>query len=249
MGQHKVNSSKDNSIFIVTHSYKKIKKVFKKLKKSKGNVVHIVGAPGTGKSANIYRALEETNLNIYEIDSNISSPNEHSQEVFCTMLNDLKKSLDVDSKLEVYDKLANYDAVLFADQFHDKHLIDSNKVGFSEWTRKAGFKSFRFYLICIKEYLKFYKKFQKINIIFQTAWRIRIRDKKYDLFTDFGIFSRVILIVLGKLFCVVEVSYSNSETVNIVKSHLKDIDDKKMEECINRHGHRPRLILNDLKNK
>jgi hypothetical protein len=249
MGQHKVNSFKDNSVFIVTHSYKKIKKVFKKLKKSKGNIVHIVGAPGTGKSANIYHALEETNLNIYEIDSNISSPNEHSQEVFCTLLNDLKKSLSVDSKLEVYDKLANYDAVLFADQFHDKHLIDSNKVGFSEWTRKAGFKSLRFYLICIKEYLKFYKQFQKINIIFQTAWRIRIKDKKYDLFTDFGIFSRAILFILGRLFCVVEVSYSNSETVNIVKSHLKDIDNEKMEECINKHGHRPRLILNDLQKK
>jgi len=207
------------------------------------------GAPGTGKSANIFHALEETNLNIYEIDSSLSNPHAHSQEVFCTLVKDLKNSLGAKSKLEVYDKLANYDAVLFADQFHDKHLIDSNKVGFSEWTRKAGFKSFRFYLICITEYLKFYKKFQKINIIFQTAWRIRIKDKKYDLFTDFGILSRAILIILGRLFCVVEISYSNSETVNIVKSHLKDIDEKKMEQCINKHGHKPRFILNDLKNK
>lgn len=249
MGQHKVNSSKENSVFIVTHSYNKLIKVFKKLKKSKGNIVHVIGAPGTGKSANIFHALEETNLNIYEIDSSLSNPHAHSQEVFCTLVKDLKNSLGAKSKLEVYDKLANYDAVLFADQFHDKHLIDSNKVGFSEWTRKAGFKSFRFYLICITEYLKFYKKFQKINIIFQTAWRIRIKDKKYDLFTDFGILSRAILIILGRLFCVVEISYSNSETVNIVKSHLKDIDEKKMEQCINKHGHKPRFILNDLKNK
>lgn len=249
MGQHKVNSSKDNSIFMVTRSYKKIRKIFKKLKKSRGNIVHVVGAPGTGKSANIYHALEEMDLNIYEIESSLSNPHAHSQEVFCTLIKDLKNSLGVESKIGVYDKLSNFDAVLFADQFHDKHTIDSEKVGFSEWTRKVGFRCLIFYLICVKEYLKFYKNFQKMNIIFQTAWRIRIRGKKYDLFTDFGIFSRVILIILGKLFCVVEISYSNSETVNIVKSHLKDIEEEKMEECINKHGHRPRFILNDLKNK
>ena len=188
-------------------------------------------------------------LNIYEIESSLSNPHAHSQEVFCTLIKDLKNSLGVKSKVEVYDKLSDFDAVLFADQFHDKHTIDNEKVGFSEWTRKVGFRSLRFYIICVTEYLKFYKRFQKMNIIFQTAWRIRIRGKKYDLFTDFGIFSRAILIILGKLFYVVEISYSNSETVNIVKSHLKDIDEEKMEECINKHGHRPRFILNDLKNK
>jgi len=249
MGQHKVNSSKDNTIFIVTRSYKKLKNVFTKLKEYKGNIVHVVGAPGTGKSANIYHALEEMDLNIYEIDSSLSNPHAHSHEVFCTLVKDLKNSLEAESKLEVYDKLADFDAVLFADQFHDKHLIDNKKVGFSEWTRKVGFKSLRFYLICIKEYLKFYSQFKKMNIIFQTAWRIRIRGKKYDLFTDFGIFSRLILIVLGRLFCVVKISYSNSETVNIVKSHSKDIDDKNLEECLNKHGPRPRLILNDLESR
>ena len=249
MGQHKVNSSKDNTIFIVTRSYKNLKNVFTNLKEHKGNIIHVVGAPGTGKSANIYHALEEMDLNIYEIDSSLSNPHAHSQEVFCTLIKDLKNSLEAESKLEVYNKLADFDAVLFADQFHDKHLIDNKKVGFSEWTRKVGFKSLRFYLICIKEYLKFYKKFKKMNIIFQTAWRIRIRGEKYDLFTDFGIFSRMILIILGRLFCVVEISYSNSETVNIIKSHLKDIDDKKMEECLNKHGTRPRLILNDLESR
>ncbi len=248
MSQHKVNSSDDNSIFINTKIYKKIKKVFKKLKKSRGSIVHIVGAPGTGKSSNIYQALKELDLNIYEVNSSISSSHAHSHEVFFTLIKDLEYSLNVNDKIEAYNKLSKFDAVLFADQFHDKHLIDTKVVGFSEWTRKAGFKSFRFYLICIKEYLKFHKQFKKMNIIFQTAWRIRIRGKKYDLFTDFGILSRIILIILGKLFCVIEISYSRSETVNIVKSHLKNIDDEKLEKSINKHGHKPRFILNDLKN-
>lgn len=248
MGQHKVNSSDDNSIFISTRTYKKIRKVFKKLKKSRGKIVHIVGAPGTGKSSNIYQALKELDLNVYEVNSSLSSSHADSKEVFCTLIKDLENSLNVKNKIEAYNKLSEFDAVLFADQFHDKHLVDSNIVGFSEWTRKSGFKSFRFYLICIKEYLKFHKQFRKMNMIFQTAWRIRIRGKKYDLFTDFGILSRIILIILGKLFCVVEISYSRSETINIVKSHLKNIDDKKIEECIYKHGHKPRFILDDLKN-
>lgn len=248
MGQHKVNSPDDNSIFINTRTYKKIRRVFNKLKKSRGIIVHVVGAPGTGKSSNIYHALKELDLNIFEVSSSLSSSQAHSKEVFCTLIKDLEHSLNAENKIDAYKKLTEFDAVLFADQFHDKHLVDNNMVGFSEWTRAAGFKSFRFYLICIKEYLRFHKQFRKMNIIFQTAWRIQIRGKKYDLFTDFGILSRIILIILGKLFCVVEISYSRSETINIVKSHLKNIDDEKLEESINKHGHKPRFILNDLKN-
>lgn len=247
MGQHKVNSVNDNSVFLKTKSYKKLKKAFKNLKRSRGTIVHVVGAPGTGKSANIYQALIELDLNVYEVESSISSPHAHSQEVFKTLIKDLENSLETENKLEAYKQLSKFDAVLFADQFHDKHLVDNKAVGFSEWTRKAGFKSFHFYSICIKEYLEFHKQFRKMNIIFQTAWRVRFRGKKYDLFTDFGILSRIILWILGKLFCVVEISYSHSETVNIVKSHLKNIDDKKLEECIKKHGARPRLILDELK--
>lgn len=247
MALHKVNSLDDNSIFVSTRIYKKIKKVFNlKLKKSRGTIIHIVGAPGTGKSSNIYQALKELDLKVYEVSSSISNSHASSKEVFYTVIRDLECSLNVKTKIDAYNKLSEFDAVLFADQFHDKHLTDKNIVGFSEWVHKSGFKSFIFYLICIKEYLKFHKQFQKMNLVFQTAWRIQIRGKKYDLFTDFGILSRIILIILGKLFCVIKISYSRSETVNIVKSHLKNIDDEKLEESIKKHGHKPRFILNDL---
>jgi len=59
--------------------------------------------------------------------------------------------------------------------------------GFSEWTLKSR-KTPIFYLLCIKEYLKYRKEFKDLNIIFQTAWRLKIGDKKYDIFTDIPIF-------------------------------------------------------------
>lgn len=244
--KHKVNSSRDNSVFLPTHCYKKTKKALKNLKKSRGNIVHIVGAPGTGKSTNIFKALDELDLNVYEISTSLSNPHARSQEFFTTLVNDLKESLRVDSKEEAYKKLSHFDIVLFADQFHDKHLLDDDVVGFSLWTRNVGFKSIHFYLICIREFLKYQKKFRKINIVFQTAWRVHFRGKKYDLFTDFGIFSHFILKILGKLSYVVEIKYTTSETINIVKAHFKDIDEKDIKECIKKYGCKPRFILQDL---
>ena len=243
---HKINSGEDNQIFIKTRSYNKTLIIFKKLKKSRGKIVHILGAPGTGKSANLYQGIYESDLNIYEVKSSLSSQNASSKEVFWTLVQDLKNSLGAKTRKDAYKKLSQFDAVLFADQFHDQHLIKTERIGFSKWTRKAGFKSLNFYLICIYEYVKYYNEFHDINIIFQTAWRIRFRGKKYDLFNDFGIFSRIIIKILGKLFYVVEISYSRSETINIVNAHLNHIDKKKLEACIEKYGYRPRFILDNL---
>ena len=78
---------------------------------------------------------------------------------------------------------------MFADKFHDSHLIDEETVGFSVWTDHAGFKATKFYLLCISEYLRERKAFKGINIILQTAWRVYFRGKKYDVFSDLGILS------------------------------------------------------------
>ncbi|MCK9151778.1 ATP-binding protein [Methanobacterium alcaliphilum] len=246
---HKVNSSVDNSIFLPTQSYKKIKTSLENLEKSRGKIVHIVGAPGTGKSTNIFKALDELNLNVYEISTSLSNPQARSKEVFCALIKDLKESLGVATKEEAYKKLSKYDVVLFADQFHDKHLLKKDVIGFSLWTRNVGFKSMHFYLICIREFIKHQKEFRKINIVFQTAWRVRFRGKKYDLFTDFGVFSRIILKILGKLSHVVEIKYNTSETISIVKAHFKDVDEKKIRKYIKKYGCKPRFILQELENE
>ena len=65
MGKFKVNSIEDNKNFLITDCYKKLCKMFETLKVSKGKIVHVVGAPGTGKSANIYSALNKMDLNVY----------------------------------------------------------------------------------------------------------------------------------------------------------------------------------------
>jgi hypothetical protein len=246
MVMHKINSGEDNRVFIKTQSYNKTLKIFKKLKKSRGKVVHILGAPGAGKSANLYQGIYEADLNVYEVNSSLSNENASSKEVFFTLVHDLKNSLGVKTRKDAYKKLSQFDAVLFADQFHDRHLINPEVIGFSKWTRTAGFKSLNFYLICIQEYLRYYKEFHDINFIFQTAWRIRFRGQKYDIFNDFSIFSRIIIKILGKLFYVVEISYSRSEIINIVKAHLDYINNEKLEECIEKYGYRPRFILDNL---
>jgi hypothetical protein len=248
MVEHKVNSSSENSIFVRTKSYKKTEKAFKYLKKSKGHILHIVGAPGTGKSTNIYHGLEELDLNVYEVGISLSKSTAGSREVLKTVTKDLKKSLNVDSKEKAYDYLSKYDIVLIADQFHDAHIQNDGLVGFSLWTQHAGYKSAYFYILCIIEYLKYIKEFKKMNIVFQTAWRVRFNGEKYDLFTDLGVISKLALKLLGTVFCAVEIKYSPEETINIVKKHYKDIDEKNIQKCIDKYGCKPRFILKELKN-
>ncbi|MGB8233145.1 MAG: hypothetical protein WCE60_04050, partial [Methanobacterium sp.] len=71
MGKYKINSVSDNGVFVVTESFIKLCNTFISLKDTRGKVIHVIGAPGTGKSANIYAALEELGLNIYDVESPI----------------------------------------------------------------------------------------------------------------------------------------------------------------------------------
>ncbi|MDD3985741.1 MAG: hypothetical protein PHY59_07695, partial [Methanobacterium sp.] len=154
----------------------------------------------------------------------------------------LKKDLNAQSKEEVYKKLSKFDIILFADKFHDSNLFNNNYIGFSIWTGYKCLKSTKFYFYCIKEYLKERKSFKEINIVFQTAWRIYIMGKKYDIFTDLGILSHIFVIFMKILFEVIEISYSFQETVKIVKKHA-NTDEKIIEQYIHKHGSKTRLIL------
>jgi hypothetical protein len=241
MGKYKINSRIDNGIFVVTESYKKLCKTFKSLKTNRGRIIHVIGAPGTGKSANIYAAIDELGLNVYDVELTIKDVDLDSEEVFKDIYRFLKKDLRADSKEEIYKRLSKFDAVLFADKFHDSHLIDEETVGFSVWTDHAGFKATKFYMLCISEYLRERKAFKGINIILQTAWRVYFRGKKYDVFSDLGILSRSIVFLMRIFFEVVEISYSPQETLKIVKKHV-NADDKLIESYINRYGSKTRFI-------
>lgn len=241
MGNYKINSSSDNGVFVVTDAYKKLNNKFSTVKNSKGRIIHVIGAPGTGKSANIYHALNGMNLNVYDVEFRIKDMDADSSKVFMEMYNHLKRDLSVHSKDEIYESFARHDAILFADRFHDSHLMEDGTVGFSLWTDHNGLKSFRFYLLCMFEYFKNRKKFKKINIILQTAWRIRFKGKKYDLFTDLGFVSKIMVAFMKIFFEVVEISYTPEETIQIVKKHV-NADENEIRNYMEMYGNKPRLI-------
>lgn len=246
MEKYKVSSARDDGSFVITDSYRKLYKILKSLKKSRGKIIHVVGAPGTGKSANIFHAIDEIGLKVYNVKFSLKSGNESSKEVFNKLFEDLQNDLGLKSKKDVYIKLSTYDAVLIADRFHDSHSFNPSEVGFSQWVDKAGFSAFYFYLLCIMEYLKNRKYFKNMNLMFQTAWKVHFNGKKYDTFTDFGFLSKIVLNILKLLFCVVEISYSKKETIEIVKMHVKDADTESIKRCIQKYGFKPRFICNAL---
>lgn len=246
MEKYKVSSNKDNQHFLRTHSYIELYNLFKKLKNNKGNIIHVIGAPGTGKSANIHNALSNTDLSVYDLKFKLNNINASSKEVFNAIFETIAEDLEIKSREEIYKELSNYDAVLIADSYHDSHLSGKNSAGFSQWADKNGIKTFYFYLLCINEYLKHRKEFKRINIIFQTAWRVYIRGKKYDIFTDFGILSALIKIILKIFFQTVEISYSQAEIINIVKMHIKDADEAIIKKYIQKYGFKPRFICDAL---
>lgn len=246
MEKYKVSSIRDNELFLITNCYKNLCKTLESIKKDKGKIIHVIGAPGTGKSANIFHAINNLDLNIYDVKFGLTSPDASSKQVFNTLFECLTKDLGVKSKEEIYKKLAEYDAVLIADSFHDSHNLDPNTVGFSKWTNYAGFKASYFYLLCIIEYFKYRKYFKNMNILLQTAWRVYIKRKKYDIFSDFGLLSRIIINVLKIFFDVVEITYSEKETINIVKIHIEDVDEDTIKQCIQKYGLKPRFICDAL---
>ena len=249
MDRFKVNSYNDNIEFIATNSYTKLFKLFKTLNINKNRIIHVLGAPGTGKSTNIFHAIDETNLNVYIVKLNLKTGNESSGEVFNIMFQELGSDLGVNSKEEIYKKLSSFDAILIADSFHDAHLLNPNMVGFSQWTNKAGLRSFYFYLLCLMEYLKNRKYYKNVNLIFQTSWRFNFRNKKYDIFTDLGLSSKILVKLLKIFFVVIEISYSEEETIEIVKLYIEDVNVKDIKNYIQKFGFKPRFICQALEKK
>ncbi|AEG18346.1 ATP-binding protein [Methanobacterium paludis] len=247
MPKFKVSSSGDNTNFVSTASYRKLSKKFQSLKIDKGRIIHVLGAPGTGKSTNIHRALGELNLNVFEFEFELSNDSMSSKEVFCEFLKSLEEQLGVNSKEESYKRLLDFDVVLFADKFHDIHYIEHGKVGFSMWTDTVGWRAAHFYILCIAEYIRHRRNFQDMNLVFQTAWRTYFRGKKYDIFTDLGVLSRIIRGFLKLLFEVVEISYSEEETIEIVKNHV-DASEADIKDLIKKYGRKPRFICQELEN-
>ncbi|CEA14645.1 ATP-binding protein [Methanobacterium formicicum] len=244
--KYKIKGPRENQTFVNTKSYQKLLSTFKKLSKNRGQIVHVVGAPGTGKSSNIYAAVDRLGLNFYEAKLPLSSPDLTGGEVYQLMVNSMKEDLHVKSSADLFYELSKFDAVLFADRFHDYHCLDEECVGFSQWTGYSGVKPFKFYLTCIREYFKHRSDFKGVNLVLQTAWRVGEKDYKKDLFADYGVLSRVAVTVLGIPFTVVEISYSQEETINIVKSHLNVTPDE-VRQSIKKYGNKPRFICQALK--
>ncbi len=182
METFKVNSSSDNETFIKTVSYRNLYNKLKGLKSSRGRIIHVVGAPGTGKSANIHASMMELDLKFYDVKLHVTDRNAGADELLNQIYTDMKLSLGSKSKSELFQDLAGYHALLIADSFHDSHLLNNKYIGYSLWTKNNGISSLKFYFLCINEYVRNRKYYKEINLIFQTAWRVKIGKKKYDSF-------------------------------------------------------------------
>jgi hypothetical protein len=245
MPRFRVRSSVKKGIFVNTASYRELLRKFKGLKREHGKVLHVLGAPGTGKSTNIYMALKEARLNVLDLELQLSGDSLSSGEIYSEFLNSLMDQTTSSSKQEVFKRFSDFDAVLFADRFQDANKFHPENVGFSRWTHRAGFSALRFYILCVRDYLKYRKEFQRANIIFQTVWRIKFRGGKYDAFIDLGLLSFLLVRILGMLFETVEISYSEEETVKIVKKQV-DAPESEIKELIKKYGCRPRFICMEL---
>lgn len=246
MRNFKVRSPKDHGEFVVTPSYQKLIHKFKELKKSKGHFIHVIGTPGTGKSANIYNALSLLDLNVYNAFLFLDDVNLSNNEVYRIFWQTLKDDLGVKTQREVFQKVAEYDLVLFADPFLDSEFLDEEKVGLSLWTENKGPSSFTFYFKILLDYFKYRKDLKNVNIVTQTSWTIKYKETRYDLLTDFSLLSDLVVFLLKQLFEVVQISYSIEETVEIVKNQNPHVAEEQIRRLIKRYGCRPRFILEEL---
>lgn len=245
MANHKVLSARDNRNFIKTKSFYQLCSILKTLKTSKGHFILVLGAPGTGKSANIYQALSLLDLNIHDAHLFIDT-NSKPGEVFRIFWDILKEDMEVKTKKEAYIKASEYDLVLFADHFLDSEHINHDKMGLGLWTEENGPSTFPLYFKVLYEYLKHYIDLKKINIVAQTSWVIKFRGVRYDILTNFGFLSKFLVFLLKRLFEVVIISYSREEMIKIIRNHSEGVSDKKIEEYIKKYGKRPRLIFEAL---
>ncbi|MCG2829183.1 ATP-binding protein [Methanothermobacter sp. K4] len=242
---YKVNSVSDNRVFVETESYRRLLEALEVMREYRGNILHVVGAPGTGKSANLYRGIQEAGLDVYEVPCNLESADVSADYVFRRLLDEMKEELGAYTREDLYRKLAGFDAVVFADRFHDSHDF-SEFMGFSQWTATAGSETLKFYIRCIHEYIRNRREFRKMNIIFQTAWRFYFRGKKLDIFTDIPIISSALFNFLRIPFTAVRIDYTITETLNIIKAH-SGADEEEIRRYIELYGCRPRTVLEKMR--
>lgn len=248
MARFKVNLPGEEGGFVETRSYQELYEKLQDVKRRKGRIIHVIGAPGTGKSTNIYHAIKSLNLSVYNAFIDLDHLHLSSRDVYRRFFTTLKEDMGVKSTEEVYKRTSQYDLVLVADKFHDTHLLYEDKVGFSQWMNKNGVKSLLFYLLLIGHYLRNRGKFSSINLVFQTSWAVKSGGKKCDLFTDFGVFSRLMLSFLKIFFEVVEISYSEEEIIEIVENKLPGAEVVDIKRCIDVYRSRIRFILNAMEN-
>ncbi len=249
MENHKVISSSDNDDFVITDSFLELCQKFKELKYSKGRIILVIGSPGTGKSSNIYKALKKLDLNYYEPVLLLDNTKKGALGVFRELINGIKEDFGVKTKKEIINKFSDYDVVLIADKIFDSESLNERKIGLGEWIKNKGLKSIPFYLILLFKYVINKINLNKLNLVIHTTWTIEIKGYKYDLITDFSIFSKILSLILRIFFDVVEISYSQEDTIKIVKNHFEGMDDEKIEYYIEKYGNKPRYILDALENK
>ena len=243
MVKFKVTCTEDNQIFVVTSAFSKLYNKFKDLKVQRGRIVHITGSPGTGKSSNIYHAINLLDLKFYDAELKLNSLKLSPKEVFEEFINTLKRDFNLKTKEEAYTELSKYDIVLFADKLLDYGYLNKNRIQLSEWLRVNRLKSIILYFIVIYECLKYYNDLKRVNLVFHTTWTFLLNNKKYDLLTDFRFSSKLFTGILNLFFEVVEIRYYELETIEIVKSHFEGISDSQIRKYIQKYGCRPRYIL------
>jgi len=69
----------------------------------------VVGAPGTGKSINIYSAIEELELNVYEVKSILPSRNMNSKDVFQMMVESIREDLKISPSDDIFANLGKFE--------------------------------------------------------------------------------------------------------------------------------------------
>lgn len=249
MADYKSKSIGDEDIFISTRAYYKLFNTFKSLKNTKGRFIQVIGSPGTGKSLNIYHAIDNLDITVYEpvlvLDSVNLSPWALFQEIFSVFKNDFQ----VNSNREVYKKAADYDMILFADKFLDSEFLEKDKVGLSKWIEHKGLKAVSIYILVLWEIIKHHRELKDKNVVLHHSMVVRYHGNKYDFLTDFGLLSWFIRGFMGLFFEYVMISYGEDEILKIVNTCPHYRDEKQIRKLIKRYGNRPRLILKALENK
>lgn len=246
MGTLKVKSIKDETEFTTTRTYKRLYNTFLSLKNSKGRFIHVTGSPGTGKSTNIYHALDNPDLNVYELVLKLDSTKISSRRLFNEMFKVFKEDFQVKTRKDVYKKASEYDLILFADKFLDSEYLDKDKVGVSKWIEHKGIRAISIYILLLIEFIKHKKDLKRVNVVLHHAMVVKYYDKKYDFLTDFGVLSRIIRGGLGIFFEYIMISYEESEIIEIVKNHPQYKNEKQIRRYIKKYGSKPRLICKAL---